>query len=63
MIKKIPTGMTIHDAMQEYQDNKIVITGNDGELTIEGFECEEGSNCEGCCSRCFFKNEGDRCTW
>jgi len=24
--------MTLQDAMQEYQDNKLVITGNDGEL-------------------------------
>lgn len=30
--------MTLQDAMQEYQDNKLVITGNDGELKVEGFE-------------------------
>ena len=76
----IPQGMTIQDAVKEYEENKIIVTGNDGELKVEGIECicchepyqkekmrycpcDEGPVCESCCSRCFFKNEGDSCTW
>lgn len=81
MIKRgeIPQGMTMADAVKEYQENKTVITANDGELRVEGVECTdchsthpsgEMKYCE-CdeglvCRQCCGHcgfNQDDICTW
>lgn len=54
MIRKIPQGMTIEDAVKEYEDNKTVITGNDGELTVAGTECVD-------CHKVYPKDEMKYC--
>lgn len=80
MIKRdLPKGMTMEDAVKEYQKDKTVITGNDGELKVEGAECidchevrpKEGMIYCPCdeglvCNKCCEHcgwNDDDECTW
>jgi hypothetical protein len=74
----IAQGMSIQDAVKEYQVNNSVITANDGELKAQGTECidcnktfkegmrfcqcDEGLVCQSCCGHCDYNEDGE-CRW